>query len=62
VLTRAFIFSFVHQYDEELSDLKKARRPGRPASAKEDLLKVKINTLEKEHETGFREWSPMLAP
>lgn len=46
---------FVHQYDEELNDVKKARRPGRPASAKEDLLKVKISTLEREHEIGFCE-------
>lgn len=55
VLTRACIFRYVHQYDEELSNLKKARRPGRPASAREDLLKVKITTLEKEHQNGFRE-------
>ncbi|KAK8088472.1 hypothetical protein PG997_003433 [Apiospora hydei] len=45
--------TYVHQYDEELSDLKKARRPGRPASTKEDLLKVKISTLQKEFENGF---------
>ncbi|KAK6842909.1 hypothetical protein PG987_003769 [Apiospora arundinis] len=45
--------TYVHQYDEELSELKKARRPGRPASTKEDLLKVKISTLQKEYETGF---------
>ncbi|KAK8138031.1 hypothetical protein PG984_001411 [Apiospora sp. TS-2023a] len=44
---------YVHQYDEELSDLKKARRPGRPASTREDLLKVKISTLQKEYENGF---------
>lgn len=50
--------SFVRQYDEELSDLKKARRPGRPASTREDLLKVKISTLEKEYESGFRESCP----
>lgn len=46
---------YVHQYDEELSDLKKARRPGRPASTKEDLLKVRISTLQKEYENGFCE-------
>lgn len=44
---------FVHQYDEEYEELKKARRPGRGASAKEDLLKVKISTLEKEYQNGF---------
>ncbi|KAK9771599.1 putative Translation machinery-associated protein 16 [Seiridium cardinale] len=52
-VVQELIKGFVHQYDEELSDLKKARRPGRPASTKEDLLKVKISTLEKEHQIGF---------
>ncbi|KAH6653208.1 translation machinery-associated protein 16 [Truncatella angustata] len=47
------IKGFVHQYDEELSEIKKTRRPGRPASTKEDLLKVKISTLEKEYQCGF---------
>ncbi|KAM5351763.1 hypothetical protein ACJ41O_004486 [Fusarium nematophilum] len=47
------IHSFVHQYDEEYDAVKKTRRPGRPASAKEDLLKVKISTLEDEYKGGF---------
>ncbi|KAI0594215.1 translation machinery-associated protein 16 [Biscogniauxia sp. FL1348] len=47
------IKTFVHQYDDELSEVKKARRPGRPASAKEDLLKIKIAALEKEYKSGF---------
>ncbi|KAI2603395.1 translation machinery-associated protein 16 [Hypoxylon fragiforme] len=47
------IKTFVHQYDEELSEIKKVRRPGRPASTREDLLKVKIDKLEKEHQNGF---------
>jgi translation machinery-associated protein 16 len=50
----------VHQYDEELNELKKARRPGRPASTKEDLLKAKINVLEKEYQSGFCEYCPLL--
>ncbi|PNP83000.1 hypothetical protein FNYG_03322 [Fusarium nygamai] len=45
--------SFVHQYDEEYNEAKKARRPGRPASVKEDLLKAKINILEEEYKSGF---------
>ncbi|KAF3806055.1 hypothetical protein GCG54_00004381 [Colletotrichum gloeosporioides] len=46
--------SFVHQYDEEYAEVKKTRRPGRPASAKEDLLKLKISTLEDEYKgNGF---------
>lgn len=33
--------------------MKKTRRAGRPASTKEDLLKIKIAALEKEYEAGF---------
>ncbi|KAF5001913.1 hypothetical protein FDECE_10817 [Fusarium decemcellulare] len=47
------IHSFVHQYDEEYQAVKKTRRSGRPASAKEDLLKIKISTLEDEYKGGF---------
>ncbi|KAI0446868.1 translation machinery-associated protein 16 [Xylaria telfairii] len=47
------INTYVHQYDEELDEVKKARRPGQPAKAKEDLLKVKIAHLQKEHQNGF---------
>ncbi|KAJ3481658.1 hypothetical protein NLG97_g7767 [Lecanicillium saksenae] len=47
------IHNFVHQHDEELDEVKKARRPGRPASTREDLLKRKIDTLEEEWEKGF---------
>ncbi|KAL4725967.1 translation machinery-associated protein 16 [Fusarium chlamydosporum] len=47
------IHSFVHQYDEEYDAAKKTRRPGRPASVKEDLLKAKIDTLEEEYKGGF---------
>ncbi|KAI0544165.1 translation machinery-associated protein 16 [Xylaria curta] len=47
------IKTYVHQYDEELDEIKKARRPGQPAKAKEDLLKIKIAHLEKEYQNGF---------
>ncbi|CEI39115.1 hypothetical protein FVEN_g10714 [Fusarium venenatum] len=47
------IHNFVHQYDEEYDAVKKTRRPGRPASVKEDLLKAKINLLEEEYKGGF---------
>lgn len=33
--------------------MKKARRPGRPASVKEDMLKMKIAGLVKEQLNGF---------
>lgn len=48
--------SYIHQYDEEFEELKKARRPGRPASTREDLLKRKIEALEDEYEKGFCEF------
>lgn len=35
--------------------MKKTRRAGRPASTKEDLLKIKITALEKEYQAGFCE-------
>jgi translation machinery-associated protein 16 len=44
---------FVHQNDEEYAALKKERRPGRPASTREDLLRMKIAADEKEYEDGF---------
>ncbi|KAL1891173.1 translation machinery-associated protein 16 [Sporothrix stenoceras] len=49
----AAVKSFVHQHDEEMDELKRARRPGRPASTREDALKVKIASLEKEFQNGF---------
>lgn len=48
------VISFVHQYDEEYSEAKKLRRPGRPASVREDLLRMKIEALETEYKNGFR--------
>ncbi|KAI0475450.1 translation machinery-associated protein 16 [Xylariaceae sp. FL0804] len=44
------IKTYVQQYDEELSEVKKARRPGRPASTREDLLKLKVANLQKEYQ------------
>ncbi|KJR87423.1 translation machinery-associated protein 16 [Sporothrix schenckii 1099-18] len=49
----AVVKSFVHQYDEEMDALKRTRRPGRPASTREDALKVKMTALEKEFQNGF---------
>jgi len=47
------IEAFVHQHDEEFNALKKERRAGRPASTREDLLRMKIAADEKEQENGF---------
>ncbi|OAR02566.1 hypothetical protein LLEC1_04005 [Akanthomyces lecanii] len=50
---QTLIHNYVHQHDEELNEVKKARRPGRPASNREDQLKRKVDTLEEEYEKGF---------
>ncbi|PON30430.1 hypothetical protein TGAM01_v200870 [Trichoderma gamsii] len=50
---QALIHTFVHQYDEEYDAAKKTRRAGRPASTKEDLLRIKIAALEEEYTKGF---------
>lgn len=47
------IQKFIHQYDEEYDSIKKVRRPGRPASAREDILKAKMGALEIEYQRGF---------
>jgi translation machinery-associated protein 16 len=47
------MYRFVHQNDEEFNALKKERRQGRPASTREDLLRIKIAADEKEYENGF---------
>ncbi|KZF21833.1 hypothetical protein L228DRAFT_269287 [Xylona heveae TC161] len=50
---------FIHRDDEELSRLKKERRPGRPSSTREDMLKQRMAQEEKEWESGF--WMPDMA-
>ena len=43
----------ISQYEEEFDAAKKARRPGRPATAREDLLKRKVAGLREEYKNGF---------
>ncbi|TLS24082.1 hypothetical protein PpBr36_08301 [Pyricularia pennisetigena] len=52
-IVHEMVKSFVHQYDEEYAEAKSARRPGRPASTKEDTLKAKVVKLEKEYQAGL---------
>lgn len=47
------INGFIHRDDEELADLKRQRRPGRPSSTKEDLLRRRLADEEQEYSTGF---------
>jgi translation machinery-associated protein 16 len=44
---------FVHQNDEEFAEIKAERRPGRPASTREDVLRIRIAKDVKEWENGF---------
>lgn len=46
-------FRFVHQHNEEYTELKNERRPGRPASVREDQLRMKTEALQSEYEKGF---------
>ncbi|KAK0625351.1 translation machinery-associated protein 16 [Bombardia bombarda] len=47
------INEFVHRFNEEYDEIKKTRRAGRPASMREDLLRMAIEGLEKEQRDGF---------
>lgn len=44
---------WVHRDDEELFEMRSERRPGRPPSTKEDLLKQRIDREIEEFKTGF---------
>ncbi len=59
-LSSDLFIRYVHQYDEEFESVKKTRRPGRPASTREDLLRMKIAALEKEEKDGFCEYPTSL--
>jgi len=48
--------SYVQRDYEEVSKLEAERRPGRPRSTREDLLKQRIAKEEREYEGGF--WIP----
>lgn len=48
---------FVLQDHEEYAKVKSERRAGRPASTREDVLRIKIAKNEKEYENGFCEYT-----
>ncbi|OCK79309.1 hypothetical protein K432DRAFT_383188 [Lepidopterella palustris CBS 459.81] len=52
------IETYLHRDDEELAKEKAERRPGRPASNRENLLKQKQSLEEREYISGF--WMPDL--
>lgn len=47
------ILAYIHRDDEELAELKKSRRAGRPPATREQLLEQRVATEEKEFESGF---------
>ena len=49
---------FLNRYDDELIKAKNDRRPGRPSSTREDLLKQCMLTEDREYSAGF--WIPDL--
>ena len=48
--------SYLSRYDEEIAELKRQRRPGRPSSTREGLLQQSIVTEHREYDGGF--WIP----
>lgn len=47
---------YIQRDGEELGRLESERRPGRPSSTREDLLKRRVDTENREYEAGF--WIP----
>lgn len=47
---------YLDRHGEELAQLKSQRRPGRPSSTREDLLKHSMAAEENEYDSGF--WLP----
>ncbi|MCJ1461887.1 hypothetical protein MMC07_000486 [Pseudocyphellaria aurata] len=47
---------FIARHDEEIEQLQSERRPGRPSSNREDLLRQKLATEDREYGAGF--WLP----
>lgn len=47
---------YLGRHDEEIEQLKSERRPGRPSSNREDLLRQQVAIEDREHSAGF--WLP----
>ena len=45
--------SYLGRDEEELATLKAERRPGQPATSRQDALTLRTTTEAKEYETGF---------
>ncbi|MCJ1326366.1 hypothetical protein MMC10_003030 [Thelotrema lepadinum] len=57
--SQRLVLSYIHRDNDELDSLKSERRPGRPPSNREDLLKQRIAAEQGEYSSGF--WIPDLS-
>ena len=55
---RLTLFSYLNRDNEELLQLRAERRPGRPSSVKEDLLRQRVEMEEREYSAGY--WIPKM--
>ncbi|KAG7191722.1 uncharacterized protein KQ657_002858 [Scheffersomyces spartinae] len=51
---KLLIESFLARFDDELEEMKKDKRPGRPVSTKQKILQEKINHDKQLYQTGIR--------
>ena len=54
--TRLTRYRYLQRDNDELARLENERRPGRPRSMREDLLKQRMVVEEREYDTGY--WIP----
>ncbi|KAF2234773.1 hypothetical protein EV356DRAFT_144229 [Viridothelium virens] len=55
---QSLVEGFLKRDEDALAELQAMRRPGRPASAGQDLLQAKLDLEQKEYNSGF--WMPDL--
>ncbi|GME93352.1 unnamed protein product [Ambrosiozyma monospora] len=48
------VATFINRNQDEIKKLKDARRPGRPANKKQDLLEMKLKAENDLYETGWK--------
>ncbi|CAK7892596.1 hypothetical protein CAAN1_01S10792 [[Candida] anglica] len=51
---KLFIEGYISRYDEELETLRHDRRPGRPATSRQQILEEKVKHERQIYETGFK--------
>lgn len=51
---KMFIEGYLARYDEELKELRDSRRPGRPATSRQQILEEKVKHELQTYETGFK--------